>query len=188
MEGRPIDWQYDGKKFHNWLCARYRVEGARPLADTTIVRSFSASETDAFEKFFALLDEFQSEADPGEQVTGTPNEKMNFAQLLAAIRKRPAPYVLYETFTGCCAFIMGDELAYREIGLPPDEGREVFHSFQQWVVQEHNSAAEWRPWFRIIEFRSFGIDCGYSTRGAWNIFWTWLDQYTERIGKGHLFR
>jgi hypothetical protein len=157
------------------------------IADTTIVRSFSVSEDDAFVKFFALLDEYQQTVRSVGQMRRVANEKMSFAQLLAAIRKCPALYVWSETFAGCYAYLMGDEAAYREIGLPPDEGRDIFRGFQQWVEQEENNAGQRRPWFRIIEFWSAGIDCGYSTRGAWNLFWKWLDQYARHIGRAGLF-
>jgi hypothetical protein len=63
----------------------------------------------------------------------------------------------------------------------------VFRNFQQWVEQEENKAEQRRPWFKVIEFWGGGIDCGYSTRGAWSLFWKWLDQYAQRIGKERLF-
>lgn len=187
MEGRSMNWQYDRRSFHRWLCRRFELQFAEPIADTTIVASFSISEEDAFHKYFALLEECLRSEDRGEQSSSIDLEKMNFAQTVKAIRQRPGLHIGYPTFLGCCSYLRGDEHASQDLRLPPDEGREIFRGFQEWVEREKNQAGQKRPWIKVIEFWGGGIDCGHTTSGAWSLFWKWFDQYTKLIGKEQLF-
>lgn len=187
VEGRSMNWQYNRREFHGWLCKRYRLIGAESLADTTIVTLFSDSEGEAFQAYFDLLEEYLQSAVTVEQKPVRSIEKKDFSQMLIAIRQSPALYFGYPTFLGCCSYLRGDEQAHLDLALPPDEGREIFRGFQEWVEKEKNQAGQKRPWFKVIEFWSGGIDCGHTASGAWSLFWKWLDQYTKLIGKEQLF-
>jgi hypothetical protein len=187
MEGQNVNWQYDRRDFHKWLCGRFQLQFAEPVADTALVASFSSSEEDAFRKYFALLEEYLGSEESVEQSSSIGLEKMNFARTLKAIRQRPGLYIGYPTFLGCCSYLRGDEQAHQDLELTSDEGQEIFRNFQEWVEQEKNQAGQKRPWFKIIEFWSGGIDCGHTASGAWSLFWKWLDQYTKLVGKEQLF-
>jgi hypothetical protein len=186
MEGKPHDWQFDRKEFWEWLASRFQLRGADSIGDTTIVSSFSASDVDASYSYFALLDEFLRLVPPRSQPDNLASKRMNFVETLRTIRERPAMYLGGPTFFGCCSYLMGDELAYRELQLPLDESRVVFDGFKQWVETEKNRALP-RPWFKVISFRSMG-DCGHTKSGAFSLFYEWLDQYASEMGEPEVFR
>jgi hypothetical protein len=186
MEGKPHDWQFDRKEFWEWLTSRFQLHGADSIGDTTIVSSFSASDVDAFHNYFALLDEFLRKVPPRNQPDNPASKRMNFVETLRAIRERPAMYLGGPTFFGCCSYLMGDELAYRELQLPMDEGRVVFDGFKQWVETEKNRALP-RSWFKVISFWSMA-DCGHTKSGAFSVFYEWLDEYASERGEPEVFR
>jgi len=187
MEDHNVNWQYDRRDFHDWLSRQFQLKFAESLADSTIVESFFASEEGAFQNYFVLLEEFLHLESRAKQSKNQILENQNFVQTLMSLRQSPALYLGYPTFLGCYSYLRGDEQAHLDLGLPPDEGREIFHNFQEWVEKEKNQAGQKRPWFKVIEFWSGGIDCGHTASGAWSLFWKWLDQYTKLIGKEDLF-
>jgi hypothetical protein len=82
---------------------------------------------------------------------------------------------------------MGDERSCQDLGLPIDEGRDLVREFQTWVESEKNSSRHGRPWFKIIQFWSGGFDCGAEKFGGFSLFYKWLDQFSEHIGRAGLF-
>ena len=84
---------------------------------------------------------------------------------------------------------MGHERCYQDLGLPIDEDRAFFGDFQKWVESEKSRSAQTRPWFKVIQFWSGGVDWGTSEKsGAFSLFFHWLDQFAEIKGKEGLFR
>jgi hypothetical protein len=96
-------------------------------------------------------------------------------------------YLGTATFFGCCSFLVGDELASRDLHLPVDDSRNVFDGFKQWVETEKNRALP-RPWFKVISFWSRDLDCGHVKSGAFSRFYDWLDEYAGIVGQHNLFR
>jgi hypothetical protein len=186
MEGQPHDWQYDRDEFHDWLATRFQLMSAQALAGTSIVASFAYGEADAFSSYFALLKEFLS---LGPKRLRTPSETLDrkdFIEMMKSIRRRPAMYIGSASFLGCCSYLMGDERAYQDLGLSGDEGRDVFRSFQQWIENEKNRSGIHRPWFKVVQFWSGGVDCGENA-GAYKLFLSWLDEYVKKVGRPGLF-
>jgi hypothetical protein len=186
MEGRPHDWGFNRREFQQWLCDRFQLEGAAAIADTTIVSSYSLDDADAFRNYFAFLEEFLSLGRGGSQPVVAKAEKKDVIQIIRAIREQPALYLGHATFCGCCAYLIGDERANRDLGLPDDEGRVLFRNCQKWVETSKNRAGLSRPWFKVIEFYSMGIDCGHTKSGAFAIFFRWIDEYLASVKKDGL--
>jgi hypothetical protein len=82
---------------------------------------------------------------------------------------------------------MGDERGYYDLRLPSEDGCLLFRDFMKWIETTRNQAGLSRPWFKIIEFWSGGIDCGHTRSGAFSLFFRWLDEYVKLIGKEGLF-
>jgi hypothetical protein len=187
MEGKTHDWQYDPRKYWEWLADRFHLEGAGALNDISIVSSFSATDIEAFHRYFELLDEFVQEGHPRKPPTPWKSERRDFAGMMRALRERPAMYLGCSSFRALHCFLSGDEHAFRDLGLPADESRATFESFKRWVELTRNKALP-RPWFKVIEFWSMGIDCGHNPKsGALSLFFSWLDQYAKEIGEEELF-
>jgi hypothetical protein len=183
MEVGDFDWGFDRWDFHRWLSDRFQVHGASPIADTSIVSSFFVSEERAFFEYFDLLDEFllSRDASPA-QVSSSSYPSISFAELVREIRRRPAMYIGCPTFLGCCASLMGDTRAYSDLGLHPDRGRELFQEFQEWVELTKNRSAQFRHWYKIVEFWSIG------DHAAYRLFWDWLDQFAAQVGSPDIFK
>jgi hypothetical protein len=186
-EGKTENWGQTRWAFHKWLCGRFHLQYAESTADTTIVTSFSSSQADAFQMYFALLEEYLSVAGPIDEAQAIEVERMDFAQMMVAIRQRPALYLGRATFLGFSSYLMGDERACMDLKLSAEESRRIFKEFQAWVEREKSHSSLRRPWFKVIEYCAWGIDCGHTNRGAWSIFWEWLDEYTGSIGQPNLF-
>lgn len=187
MEGKPHDWQFDRREFQEWLCRHFQLEGANTLADTTIVSSYSVDQSDAFSKYFSLLEEFLSLGNSGRPPSIGNVEKNGFHRASQGDLARPVMYLGHSTFQGCYSHLMGNELAYGDLTLQNDEGRVLFHDFQRWVETEENKGLP-RPWYKVIEFWSRGIDCGHTPGGAFALFFTWFDQFTKQVGKEGILR
>jgi hypothetical protein len=187
MEGRNVDLGYDGREFHRWICARFQQNSADAIAETTIVASFYFSEASSFNEYFNLLEEFL-QSGPCEVTQGKfQMEKLTLFQTLRDIREKPALYVGHGTFLCCCSYLMGQERCCQDLGLPIDEDRAFFVEFQKWVESEKSRSAHPRRWFKVIQFWSGGIEWGSGKSGAFNLFFAWLDQFSEVSGKAGLF-
>jgi len=145
------------------------------------IRGVRQSHPESLEEFLTL-----GHAGKGYSESSTP-ERKTFLEIVKAIREGPGMYLGHATFLGCCSYLAGDERASRDLELPSDEGRAVYRDFQLWVERQKNSGLP-RPWFKGIEFWSGGIDCGHTSNGAFAVFFKWLDQYAEQIGRPGLFR
>ena len=162
-------------------------EWCRCIADIAIVSSFYGNESEAFDAYFALLEEFLSESHLPESKIEWQMGKKIFVSIVKAIREKPPLYLGHATFLGLSSYLMGDDRAYEDLGLAADEGRETFRAFREWVETDKNRLGLKRPWFKIIEFWSGGIDCGHTDGGAFTLFFSWLDRYTKQIDKPNLF-
>ena len=182
MEGQRHDWGYDRFEFHEWLCQRFQIKGAAAIGESNIVSSYSLDEADAFHNYFAFVEEFLA-GSSARQLRSEGVQKKDFIETVKTIRERPAMYLGHATFRGCCSYLMGDERAYRDLELLPDDGRQLFRNFIQWIETEKNRAGMPRQWFKVIEFWSGGIDCGHTQGGAFVLFFKWLDEYAKLIGK-----
>ena len=180
MEGKLHDWQFDRKEYWNWLTSRFQVRDADSIGEIGIISSFCANDVDAFYTYFTLLEEFlQLGHAPRHQENPAPKQKC-FAEIVKSIRERPGMYLGSSTFFGCYSYLSGDERAYQDLQLPADNTRAVFDGFKQWVEIEKNRALP-RPWFKVITFRSMGLDCGHVSGGAFSRFYDWLDEYAEKV-------
>jgi hypothetical protein len=189
LEGMIFDWGLNGREFHRWLCGRFRQSYAESIADITIVSSHSTNEVDAFQRYFSLLNEYIDEGQPVEKPIKWDGEPADFAGVIKAIRDKPALYIGSASFLCCSAYLMGDERAFLDLQLSGEKSREVFREFQTWVETEKSHSETYRPWFKVIEFWSGGLDSSSHPRfGAFSLFFSWLDEYSENIGKPGLFR
>lgn len=187
VEDRPLNLGFDGHEFQRWLLAHFQMPSGRAIADTTIVNSFFFSEQAAFKEYFALLDEFLRSSSQAISPPTPQIEKMSFLETLRKIRKQPALYLGHATFLGCCSYLMGDEHAWLDIGLSLDEERSVFRGFKEWIESEKNRSSCRRSWFKVIQFWSGGIDCGGDYSGGFYLFYKWLDEFSQVIGRDGLF-
>lgn len=187
VEGAPHDWQFDGRAFWEWLAAKYQLKGADALNDISIVSSFSENDAQALEKYFELLEEFSHEHPTNVPRLKAKPEHLDFTELLKAIRRRPPLYLGHASFRALRAYLMGDSRACRDLQLPDDDGRKLFREFTTWVEVEKNRGLR-RPWYKVIEFWSGGVDCGHNPKsGAFTLFFHWLDQYAEKVGRPAFF-
>lgn len=189
MEGRYLDLGFDGRQFHRWVCARFEQKSAHAIAATTLVSSFSFSEVSAFKEYFDLLNEFLQTGACERAQQNFQIEKMPLFQTLRDIRQKPALYIGHQTFLGCCSYLMGLERCCLDLELPISEDRAFFGEFQKWVESEKSRSAQIRPWFKVIQFWSGGIDWGRGEKsGAFWLFFYWLDQFAEMSSKEGLFQ
>lgn len=163
------------------------MQGADALNDVSTVSSFAANDVDAFYAYFVLLDEFLRLTPARKQTTSGALETRSFADIMRALRERPALYIGGPSFRACYSYLMGDERAHRDLQLTSDDGRRVFEDFKSWVEKEKNRALP-RPWFKVISFWSMGVDCGHTEGGAFSVLFKWLAEYTTKIGRPELFR
>jgi len=191
QQGHSVEDDLGGnwRQFDAWIRERFGV-GPSHFHVISIVRSFSANDYEAFHNYFSLRDEFlklypaQSEApNPALSVKCS-----NLIELLQSIRERPAMYVGIISFRRCCLYLMGDERAYKDLGLTLGEDRHIFSDFKLWVQEKKNKAYLPRPWYAIISYYGTGGDCGHTNTGAFALFYDWLDEFASEIGKPELFQ
>jgi len=183
MELGHFDWGFDRSDFERWLSTKFGVEYPSPIADTSIVSSFFASEEHAFHEYFDLLDEYLSTGDASPaQLRPSSYPSQTFAEFLREIRRRPGMYIGCETFQGCCASLMGDARAYSDLRLQPDRERKLFQEFQEWVERVKNRSSRFRHWHKIVEFWSMGDNAAY------RLFWDWLDEFAGQVGSPDIFK
>ncbi|MGD0990810.1 MAG: hypothetical protein ABR874_23645 [Candidatus Sulfotelmatobacter sp.] len=103
------------------------------------------------------------------------------------IKKLPVNHLEVRTFTGFCAYLMGDFRAHEDLQLSPDEQRLEFRKFERWVENEKNHASP-RSWHKIILYNSQFRDCNTCGRSAFSVFCDWLDEYAMEVGKPNIFR
>ena len=101
--------------------------------------------------------------------------------------KLPGNHLEVRTFSGFCAYLMGDFCACQDLQLVPDEQRLGFKKFERWVESEKNRAAP-RCWHRVILYRSQFRDCNTCKNSAFSLFCDWLDEFAMEIGTPDLFR
>jgi hypothetical protein len=102
-------------------------------------------------------------------------------------KKLPGNRLEVRTFSGFCAYLMGDFRACHDLQLVPDEQRIGSKKFERWVESEKNRAAP-RPWHRVILYRSQFRNCNICKGGTFSLFCDWLDEFAMEIGKPDLFR
>jgi hypothetical protein len=139
-EGKPHDWRFDRRKFLEWLTLRFEMRIPSSLNEINIIESFSSSDTNAFYKYFSLLDEYLRSKDVEEVWASPQMERLNLVDLIKAIRERPAMYIGSSSFRGCYSFLLGDERAYKDLQIPVGEDRAVFEGFKKWVETKKNQA------------------------------------------------
>jgi hypothetical protein len=180
-EGKPHDWQYDRRRFWSWLAERFKLQYAGEIGDQSIVCSFSKDDEDAFHYYFALLEQFLELNLPWEEPKSWATTDKSFVGTMKEIRERPPMYFGTRSFRRCFFYLAGDDRAYRDLHLPPDEGRVLFEGFKNWIETKKNRALP-RPWYKIVRFWS-GSDVS-----ALETLFDWLDEYTEEVGQPNLFR
>ncbi|MFC5863823.1 hypothetical protein ACFPT7_16060 [Acidicapsa dinghuensis] len=174
---------FDRMDFHRWLCDRFQILYASPIADVSIVSSFFLSEETAFYKYFDLLEEYlRSQEAKSPDVYVFSGEKEGFAGLVRGARKCPAMYIGSQTFLGFCSMLMGDIFATVEMGSDFDAGQLLFIKFQKWVEATKNHSEQFRHWFKIVNFWS--ID----DHSAYTLFCAWLDEFSKEAGNPDIFR
>jgi hypothetical protein len=189
MEGHSLEDDVDDQAFDSWIRARFGVSRAF-FNNISIVRSFAANDAEAFHDYFALRDEFLRTANTHEKPAKKPPtvERMNQIDLLKKIRERPALYLGTASFRSCSWFLMGEERAYSDLGLPVGEDRKIFSEFKEWVEQIKNNAGRPRPWHVIVSYYGTGCDCGNTVTGAFTLFYRWLDKFAATRGQPSLFK
>lgn len=102
-------------------------------------------------------------------------------------KKLPGNHLEVRTFSGFCAYVMGDFCACKDLQVEPDEQRVGFKKFERWVESEKNDASP-RPWHRVILYSSQFRDCNTCKGSAFSLFCNWLDEFAMEIGNPDLFR
>ena len=138
MEGHSLEDDIDHQEFDSWIRARFGVSRSY-FNIISVVRSFAASDAEAFHDFFALRDEFLRTVNgykkPAPALLAI--ERLNLIDLLKKIRERPPLYLGSASFRRCNLLLMGDEHAYSDLSLPLSDDRKIFSE----TIQE-SAAAE----------------------------------------------
>ena len=189
MEGHSLEDDIDHQEFDSWIRARFGV-GRSYFNIIAVVRSFAASDAEAFHDYFALRDEFLETTDAHEKPAKKTlaEERVNQVDLLKKIRERPPLYLGTTSFRNCYFFLMGEERAYADLGLPFGDDRKIFSEFKNWVETHKNKAGRQRPWYVIVSYYGTGCDCGNTVTGAFTLFYRWLDEFATAYGQPNLFR
>jgi len=186
MEGQYQDFGTTFREFDNWIKARFQVK-AKALNFIDVICSFCETEQAALLEYFRLLREFEVTHKTTTRVAECPpTNRLDLIEVIKLLRKDPLGYLGSTSFRACYSFLMGDERACIDLSLPKTDDRILFNDFKGWVERNKNRALP-RPWFKIISFWSGLEDCGHTSRGAFSLFYTWLDQYAKEIDKPNLF-
>ncbi|ABF41146.1 hypothetical protein Acid345_2145 [Candidatus Koribacter versatilis Ellin345] len=181
-EGTLFDLQFDGHGFHKFVCAKFHLlSHAASTSSSLIITSYSANDSEAFDRYFDLLQEYLSGAPPHlpERINGRVIR--TFIERMKAIRERPAMFLGWRSFYALKFYLRGYERARADLPVSTDAERELMSEFCRWVEREKNYGDP-RPWFKIIE-------CwGWTDPGSFKLFFAFLDGYVKEIGRPDLFK
>ena len=183
------------KKFEAWLGDHFKIL-VQSHSVYEIVDSYSNGPEDALRNFYALFEQFQVDSAIPRTASGAATEalsyklrppKVDLAEILRRIRKRPQLYIGYPHLAGVHAYLTGHQRAGRDLRLPQTRDQGVYEDFKRWIEQDKFPHGRPRPWFKLIRFHS-AHDCG-STRGsAYSVFFELLDEFADKIGAPDLFQ
>src|SRR5215469_797944 len=183
------------KRFEVWLGHHFEIL-VQSNSVYEIADSYSNGPEDALRNFYALFEQFQVDSAIPRIVSGAETEslstklrspKVDLAELLREIRKRPHLYIGYPHLAGVHAYLTGHQRAGSDLRLPQTRDEGVYEDFKRWVERDRFPRGRPRPWFKLIRFHS-AHDCG-STRGsAYSVFFELLDQFAEKMGSPALFQ
>jgi hypothetical protein len=191
LENRPTEdiLEGHGQEFDAWVRERFGV--SRSYFNVfSVIESFAANGSEAFETFWTMRNEFLSGCTSPEEVVPVtkPEKHLNLLELIRAIRERPGLYLGRCSFRHFYLHIMGDERAWLDCGLAQGEDRRIFSDFKGWVEKKKNQAGHPRLWYNIISYYGVGCDCGYTKDGAFTLLYRWLDEFASEIGQPDLFK
>jgi hypothetical protein len=171
------------REFEFWLRDKYDIKRDSWGPDR-IIDSFSSSNVEAFENFFALRDEFLQamEADSKNGPREVHYEHHDLIYILKSARERPAMYFGNTHFRNFYLMMLGDERAFTDLGLVQGDDRKIWVEFKSWVEKNENKARLGRPWHKIISY------WGGSGERALELFYKWLDEFAATIGQPELFQ
>lgn len=171
------------KEFEFWLREKFGIDQDACNVDR-IIDSFSSSNVEAFENFFALRDEFLHtvKTDPQDGQWEVQYEHHDLIHILKGVRERPPMYFGNTHFRNFYLMMLGDERAFADLGLVPGNDRKIWAEFKNWVEKTKNKAHISRPWHKIISY------WGGSGEYALELFYKWLDEFAATIGQPELFQ
>lgn len=169
------------KNFQVWIEDKFNINLSQSWGN--IILLYSLDDAEAFDRFFALSQEFIQET--GDEilecfspVTTPPNK--NILQVLGEIKAMPEPYLGEASFELCGAYVDGYIRAGEDLGRPKSVEENLFSSFTQDIEQQKLTITG-PSWKKIIRFysNSDGAENGF---GALAIFFKWLDSFLISAG------
>jgi hypothetical protein len=161
--------------FHEFMCKKFRVPSNRNSLG--IAEFYSNNQAEAFELWFANLEEFLSKKDGSTDIEKyylerrkedifKDRKEADFFELLQAILKRAAMYFGSNSFTSVTNFILGWLRATQDFGFEETKHEKTFKRFQQYIedrpfwLRAEQEGVDLPPtpsWNKIIWFRTAHI-------------------------------
>jgi hypothetical protein len=158
--------------FHEFMGKKFRVPSNR--GSLQIAELYSQNQAEAFDLWFASLEEFLSKKDETSDIakyyimrratddSNTAIREADFFEILKIILKRPTMYFGRDAFTSTTNFILGWLRATRDFGFEETEQEKTFKRFRRYI--------EDRPFWLRAEQE--GLDLPPTP--SWNkIIWEW---------------
>ena len=168
--------------FNEFMCKKYRVpSNHNPYG---VAEFYSKNQSDAFDLWFACLEEFLSESDKVSEVETDdfnsgkedktygpakkvkPRNECDFFEFLKVIFKRSVMYISRTSFTLVVSLIEGWLKAIEDFDFEESEQEKTFKNFQRYIedkpfwirASEENASLPPTPsWNKIIWFRTAHI-------------------------------
>ncbi|HEY0461353.1 MAG TPA: hypothetical protein VGC97_19620 [Pyrinomonadaceae bacterium] len=152
--------------FHEFMCVKYRVPSNRNSMH--IAELYTQNQAEAFDLWFADLEEFLSKKDGTTDIEKYYAERRNedlfasrkeidFFGLIKILEKRIAMYVGSNSFTLLTFILSGWMRATQDFGLEESEQEKIFKNFQKYIedrpfwLRAENSDLPPKPtWSKII--------------------------------------
>ena len=183
--------------FHEYMCVKYKVPSNRNSYG--IAEFYSKNQAEAFDLWFADLEEFLSKKDGTTDVEKyyaarrkedifTWRKEMNFFGLIKTLQKRIAMYVGSISFTLAVSLISGWLKATEDFEFEESEQEKIFKDFQKYIEDkpfglraiEYLDLPPMPAWNKIIWFRTARTQ---KEEGALELFAKYFDEFAIQ-GKG----
>ncbi len=179
--------------FHEFMCKKFRVPSNQ--SSFSIAQLYSKNQAEAFDLWFASLEEFLSKKDGTSDIekyyimrretddVNTTRREADFFELLKAVLKGPAMYFGCISFTSVTSFIFGWVRSTQDFDFEESEQEKIFKSFQQYIEdrpfglraeQEGASLPPTPPWNRLILTRTAHVA---AEEKALEIFTEYFDEF-----------
>ena len=186
--------------FHDFMKYKFKVPSNR--GSSGIAQLYSQNQADAFDLWFACLEEFISKKDGTSDIEkyyskrretddiNTPRREVDFFELSKSIFKIPASYVGSKSFTLVISLLLGWMRATKDFGFKENEQEKTFEKFQGYIedrpfglrANEYSDLPPTPTWNKIILFWTGLIP---DEEKALEMFAKYFDEFAFQ-GKGYI--